>query len=62
MFPHLGPEWIESLLDWFARPEDRLNRSLPEGLESGSSTEDEAIGAQRGKTERGTSKMEDYDD
>ena len=56
MIPYLGPEWIEWFMDWCARPEDRLNRSL------GLSTEDEAIGTQRGTTERGTNNMEDYDD
>jgi hypothetical protein len=62
VFPHLGPEWIESFLGQSTRPKDRLNRALPAGRESGPSTEDKASGTQRRKTKPEANKMEDYDD
>jgi len=53
---------IEWLLDWFARPEDRRNRGLMDGLISGSGTEDEARGIQHRTMEGSTSRMGDYDE
>ncbi len=53
---------IKWLLDWYAQPEDMSNRSLMDGFISGSGTDNDGIGTERGTRERGTDKMEDYDE
>jgi len=53
VFPFVGREMLEWLLDWCTRREDRSDRTLLELLILGFSADTEARETQRGTTERG---------
>jgi hypothetical protein len=58
MFPFLGPEIIEWLLNWYAPQEDQQHSSLTDRLISGSGTEDETIRTRDGTMTRSTDATE----